>query len=203
MVYPSNRQHFAIFFAAPATRGMVKGTVIWPPPGPRTHSKYDCDDATPYRNLRAVKLGPRGGVWEQTYVEVIGPPVETVRAGPLHCWLCNDELNAHQRQWTRPGWHRRVTWRERKPRLPDDLLEEDRRAMAEGDLRASMRVQRCRIRNMARTLHTYTKPEQPSQLDMTIYSCPNGCDADDALQPLLDQVDHTGPVRAPSCSARG
>ena len=58
---------------------MVKGKVIWPLPGPRTHSKYDCDDAKPYRNLRAVKLGPRGGVWEQTYVEVIGPPVETVR----------------------------------------------------------------------------------------------------------------------------
>ena len=132
-------QHFAIFFAAPATRGMVKGTVIWPPPGPRTHSKYDCDDATPYRNLRAVKLGPRGGVWEQTYVEVIGPPVETVRDGPLHCWLCNAELTAQQRQWTRPGWKRRVTWSERKPQLPDYLLEEERRARAEGDLRACNR----------------------------------------------------------------
>ena len=35
--------------------------------------------------------------------------------------------------------------------------------------------------------------EPPSQLDMTIYCCPNGCDADDALQVLLEQTDHTGP----------
>ena len=37
--------------------------------------------------------------------------------------------------------------------------------------------------------------EPPSQLGMTIYCWPNGCDADDALQVLLDQKDHTGPKR--------
>ena len=33
--------------------------------------------------------------------------------------------------------------------------------------------------------------EPPSQLDMTIYCCPTGCDADDDLQVLLEQTDHT------------
>ena len=39
--------------------------------------------------------------------------------------------------------------------------------------------------------------EPTSQLEMTIFCCPNGCDADEALQALLDQTEHTGPETGP------
>ena len=46
---------------------------------PRTQVKYNCEEAKPYRNLRAVKWGPGDGALralEQTHVEVTGPPVK-------------------------------------------------------------------------------------------------------------------------------
>ena len=41
------------------------------------------------------------------------------------------------------------------------------------------------------------KQKPPSELRMTIFCCPNGCDADDALQVLLDKTDHTGRATRP------
>ena len=41
------------------------------------------------------------------------------------------------------------------------------------------------------------KQKPPSELRMTIFCCPNGCDADDALQALLDKTDHTGRATRP------
>ncbi len=128
-------------------------------------------------------------MWEMEYVKVAGPPVEERRCGIGRCWLCNATLNVHERKWTRPGWKRTVSWSESGPQLPYERLGEGLRASIEND--------RIRVRNMARTVCTYATMEPPSQLDMSIYNCPNGCDADDTLQPLLDQMDHTGPERAP------
>ena len=45
------------------------------------------------------------------------------------------------------------------------------------------------------------KQKPPSELRMTIFCCPNGCDADDALQVLLDKTDHTGPATRPPHAA--
>ena len=72
---------------------------------PRTQVNYDCEDAKPYRNLRAVKWEwvPGDGAvraLEQTHVEVTGPPVKTLRDTPFHCWLCNGELKTQERIWT-------------------------------------------------------------------------------------------------------
>ena len=146
-------------------------------PRPRTCSDYDCDEGSTYRNLRSVKWGPKGGKWEETFVEVVGPPMEERRRGMSHCWLCNAELQEHPRQWTRPGWTRNVGWGIRLNQGP---------------------YERVRSRLLSpRLVFQSTKEEPPSQLDMTIYSCPNGCDADDTLQPLLNQKDHTGPQRGP------
>ena len=156
--------------------------VSWPPPGPRTETAYDCEEGAPWRNLRYVKWGPKGGVWERQFVRVVahGPPMEERRPGIGSCWLCNAKLNVHNRKWTRPGWTRMVAWG-RIVQLP----YEDTRVYRPRDPRAP------------RVVYQSTKEEPSSQLDMTIYSCPNGCDADDTLQTLLDQTDHTGPERAP------
>ena len=146
-------------------------------PRPRTCSDYDCEEGRTYRNLRSVKWGPKGGKWEETFVEVVGPPMEERRRGMSHCWLCNAGLQEHPRQWTRPGWTRNVGWGIRLTQGPYE--------------RVSDRLLSPRL------VFQSTKEEPPSQLDMTIYSCPNGCDADDTLQPLLNQKDHTGPQRGP------
>ena len=156
--------------------------VSWPPPGPRTETAYDCEECTPWNNLRYVKWGPKGGRWERGYVRVAahGPPVEERRHGIGFCWLCNAQLKEHHRKWTRPGWTRTVSY-SRHVLLPYE------------DTRVHGR------RNPPRSQEIYqsTKEEPSSQLEMTIFSCPNGCDADDTLQALLDQTDHTGPQRAP------
>ena len=156
--------------------------VIWPPPGPRTEMCYDVEDGMPWRNLRYVKWGPKGGRWEQRYVPVAaqGPPHEERRQNMGCCWLCNTELMQHHRKWTRPQWTRTVSY-SRHVLLPYE------------DTRVHGR------RNPPRSQEIYqsTKEEPSSQLEMTIFSCPNGCDADDTLQALLDQTDHTGPERAP------
>ena len=159
--------------------------VCWPPPGPRTYSAYDCEEGRPCHNLRSVKWGPKGGVWKMEFVNVVGPPVEERRRGIGCCWLCNATLNVHERKWTRPEWTRVVSWSKRVPQLPYERA------------RASAENNRTRVRNAPRIAYHRTKEEPSSQLDMTIYSCPNGCDADDTLQPLLDQKDHTGPERGP------
>ena len=161
--------------------------VTWPPPGPRTETAYDCEEGAPWRNLRYVKWGPKGGMWEKQYVPVAahGPPVEERRHGIGFCWLCNAKQNEHKRKWTRPGWTRTVAWG-RRVQLP----YEDTRVYGPRDPRAP------------RVVYQSTKEEPSSQLDMTIYSCPNGCDADNTLQALLDQTDHTGPERAPGRPGR-
>ena len=156
---------------------MTVGYSICLDPKPRTCSDYDCEEGVTYHNLRSVKWGPKGGKWEATFVEVVGPPMEERRRGMSHCWLCNAELKEHPRQWTRPGWTRNVGWGIRLTQGPYE--------------RVSDRLLSPRL------VFQSTKEEPPSQLDMTIFSCPNGCDADDTLQPLLDQKNHTGPERGP------
>ena len=157
------------------------GYILCRDPSPRTCSDYDCEEGRTYRNLRSVKWGPKGGKWEETFVEVVGPPMEERRRGMCHCWLCNARLKEHPRQWTRPGWTRNVGWGRRVPQLPYERA----------------RVYPPRDPRAPRVIYQSTKEEPPSQLDMTIFSCPNGCDADDTLQPLLNQKDHTGPQRGP------
>ena len=141
----------------------------WPPPGPRTEMNYDVYEGRPWCNLRYVKWGPKGARWEQHHVTVAahGPPHGELRQNMGCCWLCNAELQEHQRKWTRPKWTRTLRTR----RVVDPYG---------------------RVAN-----YRGCKTEPTSQLDMTIYCCPNGCDADDALQSLLDQTDHTGPQYAP------
>ena len=122
-----------------------------------------------WSNLRYVKWGPRGGRWitENTNVAAHGPPPQQRRPDMLCCWLCHAELQEHHRKWNRPAWIRRL--RVRRVVNPDGRV--------------------CNYRGY--------KTVPTSQLEMTIYCCPNGCDADDALQSLLDQTDHTGPRYAP------
>ena len=122
-----------------------------------------------WSNLRFVKWGPRSGRWitQNKQLAAHGPPPKHTRPNMLCCWLCHEELQQHHRKWSRPAWTRRLR------------------------LRATVdsNGQKCHCRG--------SKTVPPSQLDMTIYCCPNGCDADDALQVLLDQTDHTGPRYAP------
>ena len=160
--------------------------VTWPPPGPRTETDYDVEEGRPWQNLRYVKWGPKGGRWEQDYVRVAahGPPVEERRQNMGCCWLCNAELQEHQRKWTRPGWTRRVGWSQ--PVGPYERVE----------AKNNVTIWHYSKEKVVARYHRLTE-EPTSQLDMTIYCCPNGCDADDALQALLDQTDHTGPERAP------
>ena len=122
-----------------------------------------------WSNLRFVKWGPRSGRWitQDTKVAAHGPPPQQRRPDMLCCWLCHAELQEHHRKWNRPAWTRRL----RKRKTVDSKGQM-------WNVRASKTV-------------------PTSQLDMTIYCCPNGCDADDALQSLLDQTDHTGPRYAP------
>ena len=123
----------------------------------------------PWRNLRYVKWGPRGGRWVKEFhtVAAHGPPPTERRPNIKCCWLCNAELQEHHRKWNRPEWSRRSRVRR--------VVDLDGRV--------------CNVRT--------SKTVPTSQLDMTIYCCLNGCDADDALQSLLDQTDHTGPRYAP------
>ena len=158
--------------------------VSWPPPGLRTDTKWDGEDCVDRQNLRSVKWGPKGGRWEQRYVPVAakGPPHEERRQNMGCCWLCNTKLMRHHRKWTRPQWTRRVTHCTYVPLPYEDTRGHDSRNPRR---RVSMEIRES------------TKEEPSSQLEMTIFSCPNGCDADDTLQALLDQTDHTGPERAP------
>ena len=152
----------------------------------RTETTYDCEDCKPWRNLRYVKWGPKGGVWERRFAQVVanGPPKEELRSSEYSCWLCNAKLKEHKRKWTRPGWTRKVGWSKRL--LPYERVENKDNVVL---------FQYSEEKVVAR-YHRYTE-EPSSQLDMTIYCCPNGCDADDALQALLDQTDHTGPPTRP------
>ena len=153
--------------------------------GLRTETAWDYEDGTPWRNLRYVKWGPKGGVWERRFAQVAahGPPMEEQRSGMCSCWLCNAKLTVHKRKWTRPGWTRRVGWSRRL--LPYERVENKDNVVIFQ-------------RGKEEVAWYHRMQEEPSsQLDMTIYSCPNGCDADDTLQALLDQTDHTGPEQRP------
>ena len=146
----------------------------------RTEHKYDCADCRPWRNLRYVKWGPKGGEWEKGYAQVVaaGPPLEELRRGDRQCWLCNASLKEHKRKWTRPGWTRKIGWS--RPVGPYERVENKDNVTI---------WQLSKEKVVARYWRLTEEP--PSQLDMTIYCCPNGCDADDALQVLLEQTDHT------------
>ena len=152
----------------------------------RTETTYDCEDCNPWRNLRYVKWGPKGGVWERRFAQVVanGPPKEELRSSEYSCWLCNAKLKEHKRTWTRPGWTRKVSWSKRL--LPYERVENKDNVVV---------VQH--LPNNVVAKYSRGKEKPPSQLRMSIYCCPNGCDADDALQALLDQTDHTGPSTRP------
>ena len=146
----------------------------------RTDRNYDCTDGIPWRNLRYVKWGPKGGERGKGYAEVVaaGPPLEELRRGDRQCWLCNASLKEHKRKWTRPGWTRKIGWS--RPVGPYERVENKDNVTI---------WQLSKEKVVARYWRLTEEP--PSQLDMTIYCCPNGCDADDALQVLLEQTDHT------------
>ena len=157
-----------------------------PPCNLRTDHKYDCEDCREWRNLRYIKRGPKGAVWEKKWAPVVaqGPPPEELRLDESYCWLCNAELQEHRRKWTRPGWTRKVGWSQ--PVGPYERVEN----------KDNVTIWQYSKEKVVARYHRWTE-EPPSQLDMTIYCCPNGCDADDALQALLDQTDHTGPQTRP------
>ena len=159
--------------------------VSWPPPGLRTDTKWDGEDCVYRQNLRYVKWGPKGGKWEVKTAPVVaeGPPPEELRQGMCFCWLCNAKLNEHYRKWIRPSWTRRVGWSH--PVGPYDRVENKDNASIWYD----------RDKVVARYWRLTDEPT--SQLEMTIFCCPNGCDADEALQALLDQTEHTGPETGP------
>ncbi len=146
----------------------------------RTDRNYDCTDGIPWRNLRYVKWGPKGGERGKGYAAVVaaGPPLEERRSGEHQCWLCNAELQEHKRKWTRPGWTRKIGWS--RPVGPYERVEN----------KDNVTIWQLSKDNVVARYWRLTE-EPPSQLDMTIYCCPNGCDADDALQVLLEQTDHT------------
>ena len=152
----------------------------------RTETAYDDRTCDPWRNLRYVKWGPRGGVWERQCAQVVahGPPKEELRWGEHYCWLCNAALKEHRRTWTRPGWKKKVGWS--KLSLPYERLKNKDNVVA---------VEYSKDNVVAK--YTRYKEKPSSELRMTIRCCPNGCDADDALQALLDQTDHTGPPTRP------
>ena len=147
----------------------------------RTDDVYDDIECYPGYNLRCVKWGPRGGTWEHHWTPVIaqGPPNEEVRCGRQYCWLCNAWLTVHHRTWTRPSWKAQINSNERS--RPYDLLKNK-----DGVVPVTYSADN--------TVTTYTRhiERPPSRLNMSIYCCPNGCDADDLLQVLLDKTDHTG-----------
>ena len=137
-------------------------------------------------NLRCVKWGPRDGKWEHHWTPMVaqGPPNENLRKSERHCWLCDAWLDEHKRTWTRPTWKRQVGWT-RFSRPYERLKNKDDVVAVEYS------------KDNVVTKYTRQIEKPPSKLRMTIYCCPNGCDADDALQALLDKTDHTGPATRP------
>ena len=152
----------------------------------RTDDVYDDVECYPGYNLRCVKWGPKRGTWEHHWTPVIaqGPPNEKVRCGRQICWLCDARLSEHRRTWTRPSWKAQRHSNERS--RPYDLLKNK-----DGVVPVTYSADN--------TVTKYTRhiEKPPSKLNMTIYCCPNGCDADDALQVLLDKTDHTGRATRP------
>ena len=152
----------------------------------RTDVVYDDVECYPGYNLRCVKWGPKRGTWEHHWTPVIaqGPPNEKVRCGRQICWLCDARLSEHRRTWTRPSWEAQRNSNERS--RPYDLLKNK-----DGVVPVTYSADN--------TVTKYTRhiEKPPSKLNMTIYCCPNGCDADDALQVLLDKTDHTGRATRP------
>ena len=148
----------------------------------RTDVVYDDVECYPGYNLRCVKWGPKRGTWEHHWTPVIaqGPPNEKVRGSRLSCWLCDAWLSEHRRTWTRPSWKIAQTHSNERSRPYDMLKNKD------GVVPATYSADN--------TVTTYTRhiERPPSRLNMSIYCCPNGCDADDLLQVLLDKTDHTG-----------
>ena len=152
----------------------------------RTDDVYDDVECYPGYNLRCVKWGPKGGTWEHHWTPVVaqGPPNEYVRLSRHRCWLCDDVLTEHKRTWTRPSWKRQVRSDQRS--RPYELLKN------KDDV-----VPVTYSEDNVVTKYMRHKEKPPSELRMTIYCCPNGCDADDALQALLDKTDHTGRATRP------
>ena len=76
----------------------------------RTHIDYDHILCHPGYNLRCVKWGPKGGVWEHHWTPMVaqGPPNENLRKSERYCWLCDAALDEHKRTWTRPEWKNRL-----------------------------------------------------------------------------------------------
>ena len=155
----------------------------------RTEKTYDRADCHEWRNFRYIKWGPKGGVWERGFAQVVaaGPPNENLRSSEYCCWLCNAKLQVHKRKWTRPGWTRKVGWS--KPVSPYERVEN----------KDNVTLWQYSKEKVVARYHRFTE-EPPSQLDMHIFCCPNGCDANDALQALLDETDHTGPQTRPWCA---
>ena len=164
--------------------------VDWPRRQLRTDIVYDQVECYPGYNLRCVKWGPKGGTWEHHWTPMVaqGPPNENLRYGQRRCWLCDAGLVEHKRTWTRPSWNRQVGWT-RFSRPYERLKNKDDVVAVEYS------------KDNVVTKYTRHKEKPPSQLRMTIYCCPNGCDADDALQALLDKTDHTGPATRPPHAA--
>ena len=162
----------------------------WPQRQLRTDIVYDQVECYPGYNLRCVKWGPKGGTWEHHWTPMVaqGPPNENLRYGQRCCWLCDAGLVEHKRTWTRPSWKRQVASNERS--RPYELLKNK-------DDVVPVKYSKDNVV----TKYTRHKEKPPSTLRMTIYCCPNGCDADDALQALLDKTDHTGPATRPPHAA--
>ena len=152
----------------------------------RTHIDYDQILCYAGYNLRCVKWGPKGGIWEHHWTPMVaqGPPNENLRWSERYCWLCDAALDEHKRTWTRPEWKKQVGWT--RFSLPYERLKNKNNVVA---------VEYSKDNVV--TKYTRYKEKPSSQLRMTIYCCPNGCDADDALQALLDKTDHTGPSTRP------
>ena len=166
--------------------GDITPQINWPQRQLRTDIVYDEVECYPGYNLRCVKWGPKGGTWEHHWTPVVaqGPPNEYVRLSRHRCWLCDAGLTEHKRTWTRPSWKRQVMSDQRS--RPYELLKN------KDDV-----VPVTYSEDNVVTKYMRHKEKPPSKLRMTIYCCPNGCDADDALQALLDKTDHTGRATRP------
>ena len=122
----------------------------------------------PYAHVRWRKLGPRGAVWQQKTVSVKpGPRTRKAVKQDGGCWLCGAAAQVHEREWTRPGRTRMVT------------------------------TQRQHFGPYLMHRHEEFRQVPKSKLRILIYACPNGCDADDELEPLLAALQHEGPSRSP------
>ena len=113
-----------------------------------------------------------------------GPPNENLRLGEHYCWLCKARLTSTKGHGPAHSGKKLVGWTMFS--LPYERLKNKNNVVAV----------ECSKDNVV-TKYTRYKEKPSSQLRMTIYCCPNGCDADDALQALLDQTDHTGPSTRP------